>query len=103
MRDQRNHAQKRGSAEFAASDNPADWDWIPIAEVRSNPAYGFQWIVESPWISPGSKVGRRPYHFTEYVDGQKEVTSVCKQYLDILATLVNDFVSWHEASADSRC
>jgi hypothetical protein len=108
MRDQRNHAQKRGSAEFAASDNPADWDWIPITEVRrdaqrSNPAYGFPWIVESPWILPGNKVGRRRYHFTEYVGDQKEVSSVCKQYLDILATLVKDFVSWHEASADSRC
>jgi hypothetical protein len=105
MRDQRNYSQKRGSAEFTSSDNPDDWEWIPITEVktdaqRSHPAYGFHWF-DSPWISPGSKVGRRPYYFKEYVGDQNEVTSVCKQYLDILAKLVNDFVSWRQGQLGS--
>jgi hypothetical protein len=102
MRNQRNNAQKRGSAEFAAPENPDDWEWIPISEVRrdaqsSNPAYGFLWF-ESPWILSGNKVARRPYHFKEYVGDQNEVSPVCKQYLYILAELVNAFVSWRQGS-----
>jgi hypothetical protein len=101
MRKQRNYAQKRGSAEFMAANDPDDWEWIPITEVRSDAhesrhAHGF-YAFWAPWRQ-GAEVGRRPYYFTKFSGDQNEVTSVCKQYLDILDELVKDFVSWRQAS-----
>ncbi len=87
---QRNSAQKRGSPAFTA----ADWKWIPITQVksdaqRSHLTYGVQFWA--PWRQ-GAQVGRPVYHFEEFSGDQKEVTSVCTQYLDILDELVKDFV-----------
>ena len=87
---QRNFVQKRGSPAFTA----AGWEWLPIIQVkidaeRSHTAYGFQFWA--PWRQ-GAQAGRQVYHFEEFSGDQKEVTSVCKQYLDILDELVKDFV-----------
>jgi hypothetical protein len=104
MRDQRNYAQKRGSAEFTAADDPEDWEWIiPITEVRSSGhesrhAHGV-YSFWAPWRQ-GAQVARRPYYFTHFSGDPNEVTSVCEKYLDILAQLVEDFVSWRQASTD---
>jgi hypothetical protein len=97
MRIQRNFAEKRGSPEFTAD----DYEWIPITEIssdaqRRHPAYGFHWFG-APWRE-GGQVARTVYKFAEFSGDQKEVTSVCRQYLDILDALVKDFVSWRQAS-----
>lgn len=105
---QRNFAEKRGSAEF----NAADWEWIPITEIRSDadrshPAYGFHWfgppiaLLASAGLDPREhqpRVGRPAFQFAGFSGDQKEVTAVCKQYVDILAALVKDFVSWRQGS-----
>jgi hypothetical protein len=95
---QRNCAEKRGSPEFTAD----DWEWIPITKIRSevhrsHTAYGFQLALMN---SAGSEpqVARPVYQFSSFSGDQKEVTSVCKQYVDILDALVKDFVSWRQAS-----
>jgi hypothetical protein len=103
---QRNFAEKRGSPEF----NADDWEWIPITEIRSDadrshPAYGFHWfgpptpLLDSAGLNPREqqpRVGRPVYQFPGFSGDQKDVTSVCKQYVDILDALVKDFVSWRQ-------
>lgn len=100
---QRNFAEKRGSPEFAGD----DLEWIPITEIRSgaesHPAYGFHWfgppaaLMHPAGLDPLAhqpKVGRPVYRFAGFSGDQNEVTSVCKQYVDILDALIKDFVSW---------
>src|SRR5271169_5510258 len=108
---QRNFAEKRGSPAFTGD----DWEWIPITEIRSDadrshPAYGFHWfgppavLMHSAGLDPlehQPKVGRPVYRFEGFSGDEKEVTSVCKQYVDILDALVKDFVSWRQASTGS--
>jgi len=105
---QRNFAEKCGSPKFTAE----DWEWIPITEIRSDadrshPAYGFHWfgpplaLLDSAGLDPRGhqpQVGRRVYQFSTFSGDEKEVTSVCKQYVDILDALVKDFISWRQAS-----
>jgi hypothetical protein len=107
MRNQRNCAEKRGSPEFTAD----DWEWIPITEIRSDAdrshlAYGFHWLgppialMDSAGLDHREhqpQVARPVYQFSGFSGDQKEVTSVCKQYVDILDALVKDFVSWRQA------
>ena len=45
---------------------------------------------------------RPVYQFSGFSGDQKEVTSVCKQYVDILDVLVKDFVSWLATKAFSK-
>ena len=87
---QRNFVQKRGSPAFTA----AGWEWLPIIQVkidaeRSHSAYGFQFLGSVATRSTGWPTS---LSFEEFSGDQKEVTSVCKQYLDILDELVKDFV-----------
>ena len=93
LRDQRNDALKKGEPE-----TNTDTEYIPITKVvtetRGHPAYyGMQWFGP-PGISPPT-VGRTVHFFEQLGDSEKEVTTACKRYADLLEKLVDDFIRVH--------
>jgi len=89
---QRNVEQKRGGADVSVT-----WEFIPVTEVRTDyqghPAYyGFHWF--GPPGVPPPQVGR-PVHSFALGNNKGEATATCKQYLDCLDRLVQDFIQVH--------
>lgn len=94
MKGQRNQVLKRGRADIAYS-----LRFIPI--VRADPieqrqALAFQWF--GPPGVPPPAIGRRVRHF-QWSGTPAEVSQTCRRYLELLESLVTDFLRTHDPAA----
>ncbi|RXZ45438.1 hypothetical protein [Crenobacter cavernae] len=89
FKNQRNAEQKQGGATVSEA-----LEYIPYVEIRSeslgDPTYSFQWL--GPHGTPHPTVGRPIHHF-EFCGSLVEVTTLSKQYVDLLEQLVQDFMA----------
>lgn len=92
LKNQRNYEQKRGGADVAVA-----WDYVPLTRMlpggAGQPTYGFNWFA--PPGTPPPLFGVPVYSFKSTGDEQ-EVTKTCREYVDMLAELVRDFIDAHK-------
>lgn len=90
MWNQRNRESHRRGAQTTP-----DVMYVPVTAIstdRGHPAYGFHWFGLPD--TPPPSVGIPTRTFT--LGGtQEDVVAVCKRYLDVLDTLIQDFMSAH--------